>query len=145
MNFSKIIAVTGQSGLFELKGTRKDGLVLRSLEDNKTTFVPQRLNSFSALESVAIYTQDGGTVPLRQVMRQISELSLVLPASNASPAELRDFMIMALPDHDREKVYTSDIKKLIKWYNSVQKHQIDLSDPEPEAIDTTEITEEESK
>ncbi len=117
MNLTGILSISGKSGLYKMVGQMKNGIVVESLEDGKR-FPAHSTNKVSALEDISIYGLEGD-VPLGEVFGMIYKLEEGSSSidANASGNELRDRLLKAFPDFDQERVYTSDLKKLFKWYN----------------------------
>ena len=120
MNLTGLLSITGMPGLYRMIGNRKGGLVVEAVDGGRREFVTQRGHQFTPLESIAIFTDDGESVPLKDVFARMTEQADDNPAPDpkkASKDELREYLLDVLPDHDRERVYVSDIKKLVKWYH----------------------------
>lgn len=131
MSLDKILAISGKPGLFELKKQTRNGFVAESLVDGKRLTVGMRHN-VSVLSEIAIYTYSE-EIPLREVLSKIKEKENGEKAINhKEPKEkLLDYFGEILPDFDEDRVYASDIKKVIQWYNLLQsKGLTDFSDPE---------------
>ena len=109
MEYSKLVAVTGLPGLFELISSRGDGAVVRSLDDNKTQFVSGRVHNFSNLESIEVYTQREN-VNLVDVFNAMEKETGALPNANDTAA-VKKYFEKVYPEMDFEKVYPSDMKK----------------------------------
>ena len=142
MEYSKLVAVTGLPGLFELISSRVDGAVVRSLDDNKTQFVSSRVHNFSHLESIEVYTQREN-VNLVDVFNAMDKESGSLPNSNDNAA-VKKYFEKVYPEMDFEKVYPSDMKKMVKWFDSLKKHKVEIKLTEL-AEETAEPVEEEVK
>lgn len=116
MQYREIVAVTGMGGLFQLMASKADGVIVRSLADNATKFVPARLHNVTPLESIEIYTT-GPNVRLHEVLQQINESKKELPNSKkTSDADIRTWFDGVYPNLDHDRVYTSDLKKMLKWF-----------------------------
>ena len=124
MEYSKIISVTGLAGLFELVGSKTDGAIVRSFDDNTTKFVSSRVHNFSHLESIEVYT-DRDNVNLADVFKAMQESSEPLPADKDAKA-VKAYFETVYPDMDFERVYVSDMKKMIKWFAVLQKNNIEI-------------------
>lgn len=116
MDLSEIVAVTGMPGLFKVTNKRSDGLIVTSLLDDKTQFIPGRTHLFTTLDNITIYTTDD-TTPLKEVLASIkkNEATHAVPDGKKDD-ELKTWMEKILPTYDKEKVHVSDMKKLAKWY-----------------------------
>ena len=110
MEYSKLVAVTGLPGLFELISSKTDGAIVRSLEDKTTRFVSSRVHNFSHLESIEIYTvQDN--VNLVEVLKAMDSAGVKLP-DEKDAAAIKKYFEKVYPDMDFERVYASDMKKM---------------------------------
>jgi Domain of unknown function (DUF5606) len=143
MEYSKLVAVTGLPGLFELISSRGDGAVVRSLDESKTQFVSSRVHNFSHLESIEVYTQRDN-VNLVDVFLAMQKDGGSLPDAKDNAA-VKKYFEKVYPEMDFEKVYPSDMKKMVKWYESLKKHNVEikLSElPEEEAEPVEDVKEE---
>ncbi|MGC4035359.1 MAG: DUF5606 domain-containing protein [Chitinophagaceae bacterium] len=136
MEYSKIIAVSGLPGLYELINSKNDGAIIRSLEDKSTRFASSRVHNFSHLESIEVYTT-GDNVNLVEIFQAIDNAGGSLPDSKDNDA-VKKYFEKVYPELDFEKVYSSDLKKMVKWFDVLKKNNIEikLSEPieeEPEA------------
>jgi hypothetical protein len=126
MNYSKIISVTGMSGLYELISSKADGAVVRSLEDNTTKFVSSRMHNFSHLESIEVYTVKDNT-NLAELFTAIKNSEEKRPDAKADGKALKSYFEKVYPDLDFDRVYASDMKKMIKWFDILTANNIDIS------------------
>lgn len=138
MEYNKIISVTGLPGLFELLSSKSDGAIVRSLEDKSTRFVSSRVHNFSHLESIEIYTVRDN-VNLADVLLAMQKDSTPLPGEKDNAA-VKKYFETVYPDMDFERVYTSDMKKIVKWLGILTANQIEIKAPTIEE----EVTEENS-
>ena len=139
MEYSKLVAVTGLPGLFELISSRGDGAVVRSLDENKTQFISSRVHNFSHLESIEVYTQRDN-VNLVDVFNAMEKDGGSLPDAKDNDA-VKKYFEKVYPEMDFERVYSSDMKKMVKWFESLKKHNVEIKLSElPE--ETEEVVEE---
>ena len=124
MEYNKLISVTGFSGLFELVSSKTDGAIIRSLEDDTTKFVSNRQHQFSHLESIEVYTDDDN-VNLADIFNAMAELNIELPSEKDNKA-IRAYFEKVYPKMDFEKVYNSDMKKMVRWFTLIKKHEIEI-------------------
>jgi hypothetical protein len=124
MEYNKLVAVTGLPGLYELVSSKSDGAVVRSLDDGSTKFAATRSHNFSHLESIEIYTQQDN-VNLVDIFNAIEKAGGSLPDTKDNAA-LTKYFQKVYPEMDFEKVYTSDMKKMVKWYEQLKKHNIEI-------------------
>lgn len=141
MEYGKIISVTGLGGLFELVGSKKDGAIVRSLDDKSTRFVASRVHNFSHLESIEVYTQRDN-VNLVDVFKAMEASSEPLP-SDKDNAAIKAYFQKVFPELDFERVYASDMKKMVKWFSVLKQNNIEikLSAKNEEDGETTEPAE----
>jgi hypothetical protein len=123
MEYSKLISVTGLNGLFELVGSKTDGAIVRSLDDQTTKFVSSRIHNFSHLESIEVYTVRDN-VNLVEVFQAMGKSKQALP-SDKDAAAVKAYFEKVYPDMDFARVYSSDMKKMIKWYSIIKANKID--------------------
>jgi len=124
MDLKDIMSVSGHSGLFRFVSQGRNGIIVESFTDKKRSFI-NASSKVSSLEDIAIFTSEE-EMPLKQVLKQIYEKESGGPAPDpkSSPEELKAFMEKVLPNYDRERVYLSDIKKLVSWYNALLSLQL---------------------
>ncbi|HEV8506846.1 MAG TPA: DUF5606 domain-containing protein [Chitinophagaceae bacterium] len=141
MEYSKIVSVTGLPGLFELINTKSDGAIVRSLDDKTTRFASSRIHNFSHLETIEVYTVSDN-VNLAEVFQAMEKSSGSLPDTKDNDA-IRKYFEHVYGDIDFERVYNSDLKKMIKWFEVLKKNNVDikLSEPEPEEEEGEETPE----
>jgi hypothetical protein len=119
MELQEIAAVSGKGGLFKVLKPTKGGVILESLDETKTKLVATASQKLSLLKEISIYTTtQKGTASLEEVLQKIykdfgNDIGLT---SEAEPGELKSFLKAVLPEYDESRVYVSDIKKLVKWY-----------------------------
>jgi hypothetical protein len=142
MEYNKIIAVTGLPGLYELLSSKSDGAIVRSLDDKTTRFVSSRIHNFSHLESIEVYTVRDN-VNLVDILKAMEASAGKLP-DEKDGADLKAYFTKVYPDLDFGRVYSSDLKKMVKWYSVLKANNIEikLSEPEEEeALEETEVEE----
>ena len=127
MEYNKIIAVTGKPGLFEVVSQTKTGVIVESLIDKKRFPVVSSQN-ISMLENIAIYTYEE-EVLLLSVFKTIfeKEEGKECISHKENSKNLVAYFSEVLPNYDEERVYTSNIKKVIQWYNLLVKAGLDFS------------------
>lgn len=138
MEFSDIASVSGKGGLFKVLNPTRTGAILETLDAEKKKMVVGMHSKVSVLSDISIYTTDGeGAVPLKEVMEKIhkefkGDTGL---DKNADPEELKSFLKHVLPTYDDERVYVSDIKKLVTWYNQLAQIAPELLAEAPKSKD----------
>lgn len=121
----ELIAVSGLSGLYKMVANRPNGLIVEAIDTGKRRFCSVRKHQFTPLGSIAIYTIID-TIPLKEVLQKMHSMraEYELPGDKAGKSELTNYFANIVPQYDRDKVYPSDIKKLIKWYQFLEKHEL---------------------
>src|SRR5882724_607105 len=142
MEYNKIIAVTGLPGLYELLSSKSDGAIVRSLDDKSTRFVSSRIHNFSHLESIEIYTVREN-VNLVDILKAMEGSSEKLP-DDKDNAALKAYFAKVYPDLDFTRVYSSDLKKMVKWFSVLKANDIEIKLSEP-AEEEEVVTEPEVK
>jgi len=125
MSLEKILAIAEKPGLYKLITQTRSGLVAESLLDGKRISVNLR-NNISLLSEIAIYTLTE-EVPLKNVFQKINEKENGEATSvghKESKDNLEEYFFSVLPDYDEDRVYVSDIKKVIRWYNILQSNDL---------------------
>lgn len=143
MEYSKLVAVTGMPGLYELINTKNDGAIIRSLEDQSTKFASSRIHNFSHLESIEIYTT-GENVNMVEIFHAMEKGGGNLPDGKDN-AVLKKYFEKVYPDLDFERVYASDLKKMVKWFDILKKNDIEIKLSEPPVEEEEEVEVEEIK
>jgi len=140
MNLEKILSISGKPGLFALKVQTRTGFIAESLLDGKKITVSLKVN-VSLLTEISIYTVDAEK-PLTEVMRNIAIKENEGPALSHKEdnAKLVAYFSEILPDYDSERVYPSDIKKVLNWYNLLQAKGL-VSKEEPKIENAEEVLE----
>jgi hypothetical protein len=121
MALKDIMAISGQSGLFKFISQGRNGIIVESLTDGRRSHVSASAK-VSALSDIAIFTNDGEK-PLREILNSIKEKENGGPtiSQKSSNEELKKFFLVVEPNYDTERVYVSDIKKVVTWYNQLQE------------------------
>ena len=125
MNLEPFVAVSGAPGVFRLKTPRSNGLVVEDIDTGKIKFFSTRKHQFTPLGTVAIYTLEDSTelkIIFETMLLQMGENPPV--STNAPNHEIFEYFEKILPDFDEDRVYISDIKKVIKWFNFLNDRQL---------------------
>jgi len=132
MSLDKILAISGKPGLYQLKTQTRSGFLVESIDDNKK-FNIGRQNNVNVLSEISIYTEQGEK-PLSEIFQIIANKEDNKPtiSHKEDGNKLRSYFAEILPDYDREKVYLSDIKKVIHWYNLLISKNLISKDLETE-------------
>jgi hypothetical protein len=141
IDVKKFVAVGGISGVHKLIAVRQNGLIIENFDTKERRFVHVRQHEFSPFETISIYTSDGNSVPLAEVMTAARDQfeETPPPSEKSDVSVLRQYFGQILPNYDRDRVHTSDIKKFIKWFTFLQSRDL-LKDKveEPSAEETSE-------
>jgi hypothetical protein len=117
MQYREIVAVTGLGGLFQLMASKQDGAIVKSLEDKISKFVSSRVHNFTPLESIEVFTT-GENVNLSEVFKAMQDQEAKTPPLDAKADNnaVKAYFKTVFPSFDEERVYVSDMKKMVKWY-----------------------------
>ncbi len=129
MELKDLASISGKGGLYKVLKPGKSGVVLESLDETRTKLVSGPNHRISLLEEISIYTRTKeGTTPLGDVLRKIhKEFGEDLGVdANSDNNELKAFMKSVLPDYDEDRVYVSDIRKLVKWYGIIRSQASEI-------------------
>ncbi|MES2880637.1 MAG: DUF5606 domain-containing protein [Bacteroidota bacterium] len=142
MEYNRIVAVTGMPGLYEVLSSKTDGAIVRSLEDGSTKFIASRVHNLTHLESIEVYTT-AENVQLAEVLKAMKDGGGAQPDVKDNKA-LKTYFEKTYPALDFEKVYASDMKKMVKWFEVLEANNIDftIKAEEEEELVAEEITEE---
>ncbi|UII29322.1 DUF5606 domain-containing protein [Fulvivirga maritima] len=125
MDYSDIASVSGKGGLFKIVKPTRSGVILESLDDKKQKLVASATQRISVLSDISIYTTDQeGSTPLAEVFKKIyQEFDNDLGVTSTSePDELKAFIKHVIPEYDPQRVYVSDIKKVVNWYGALREN-----------------------
>ena len=138
-DLSRILAISGQSGLYLYVSNTRTGAVVEALKDKKRSSVTAS-SRLTSLADISIYTDDE-EVKLQEVFLNMKEVlgDADAPSAKSSPEELKALFEKALPTYDRDRFYVSHMKKVVEWYNALKKYaSFDFVNPEEEAEETPE-------
>jgi hypothetical protein len=143
MELSKILAISGKPGLYKMLSQTKSGFIVESLTDQKRfpVFAHERVSS---LEEISIFTTVEDDLPLKDVFKKMKEKLSGKPGPDAGSDSqvIKTFFLDVIPEYDPERVYISDMKKAIAWYNLLtEKGMMDLEE-EPAVNTEAEAAEE---
>jgi hypothetical protein len=126
MEYREIVAVTGLGGLFQLLTTKSDGAIVRNLTDKSIKFIPARVHNVTPIESIEIYTVDEN-VRLHKVLQAIKENEATHAPVNGKKVdnnEIKAYFKAIFPTMDEDRVYVSDMKKILKWYELLKENDL---------------------
>ncbi len=126
MKFNELVAISGLSGLYQLVSTKSDGAIVRSLDDKTTKFVAARAHNVTPLDSIEVFTQEDN-IRLWDVFQVFKENVSKVNLSDAAKMDnnkIKDAFGILFPQYDRDRVYTSDMKKMIKWYGILESYNL---------------------
>ena len=135
-DLSKILAVSGQSGLYLYISQARNGAIVEALSDKKRSSVSMT-SKITSLADISIYTDDE-EVKLQQVLLNMKEVlgDADAPSPKSSAEELKALFEKALPDYDRDRFYVSHMKKVVDWYNNLKNYaSLDFVNPEEESAE----------
>ncbi|RYZ00202.1 MAG: hypothetical protein EOO11_02345 [Chitinophagaceae bacterium] len=139
MEYNRIVAVTGLPGLYEILSSKNDGALVRSVEDKSTKYISSRIHNLSHLESIEIYTT-GENVNLTEVFLAMQGAKKGLPDAKDAKA-IKAYFEEVFPALDFERVYNSDMKKMVKWFELLQGQGVEFKSAPAEGDGTEASTE----
>lgn len=137
MKFNELVAISGLSGLYQLISTKSDGAIVRSLDDKATKFVAARAHNVTPLDSIEVFTQEDNLRlwDVFQVFKENESKVNLTDAAKMDNNKIKEAFGLLFPQYDRDRVYTSDMKKMIKWFGILKSYDL---------LDASEQGEEES-
>lgn len=126
MEYREIVAVTGIGGLFQLLATKSDGAIVRNLTDKSVKFIPARVHNVTPIESIEIYTVEDN-VRLHIVLQAIKDTEATTAPVDPRKADnnaIKAYFKTVYPNLDEERVYISDMKKILKWYELLKENEL---------------------
>ena len=132
-DLTRILSISGQSGLFHYVSQARNGVVVESLADGKRSSFGMT-SKMTSLADISIYTDDE-EVKLQQVFTNLKEVlgEEDAPSGKSSPETLKALFEKALPAYDRDRFYVSHMKKVVEWYNVLKNYaSLDFTDPDAE-------------
>ena len=146
INIKDVAAMAGAPGLYHILKTDDKGIIVEAMDDRKRRQMVRGNMMLSKLSDITLFTDEEDGELLATVMLAISEKhGDDLPVSKkSSNEELMGFLEGVLPNYDKEKVYPSNVKKMLSWYTILRKHEVDLVIPKEETEEESEAKEEET-
>lgn len=147
MNFDELIAVTGLPGLYQMVANRSNGLIVEELSSGKRRFASARKHQFTPLASIGIYTDDGEALELKKVFRNMMDQFEDNPPiePNVAAEDIHEYFSDILPNYDKDRVRTNDIKKVIRWFVFLKDNDLlSLEEEKQDEEDTTDNNQEAS-
>ncbi|MBI1185431.1 hypothetical protein GC194_14260 [bacterium] len=124
MNLEKIVSITGKPGLYRIIAETPKRIIVENLEDSKKKLPVSTNFQIALLDKITIFTTDNSDLFLKELFDAMeANTELQIPDGNTSPAELRNYFRAIAPKHDENRVYASDLKKIVKWYHLLNKLQ----------------------
>lgn len=126
MKFNELVAISGLSGLYQLVSTKSDGAIVRSLDDKTTKFVAARAHNVTPLDSIEVFTQEDNLRlwDVFQVFKENESKVNLTDAAKMDNNKIKETFGVLFPQYDRDRVYISDMKKMIKWFGILQSYDL---------------------
>jgi hypothetical protein len=128
MEYKEIVSISGKSGLYRVVNQKSNGIIVTSLETGKSEFVALRQNALSYLDNTALFVKnaDSDSIEIINVFRDMlkKEGENPLPDTNADAKTITAYFSAVIPNYDDEKVHVSDMKKILKWFSNLKKHNL---------------------
>ena len=138
VDIKKLAVVSGIGNLQKVTGVRNDGIIVEDFATNSRQFIATRKTNFVLLEGISIYTDSDG-ISLAELLTTMRDkfAETPPPSEKADSPTLREYFSVILPNYDRDRFHTSDMKKVIKWFTFLQTHNL-LADAKEEEVIATE-------
>lgn len=136
MKYNELCAISGLSGVFQLISTKSDGAIVKNLEEGVSKFVPARLHNVTPLDSIEVFTETTN-VRLWEVFMSFKKNEATAGSFDLAKADqkaIRSYFEKMFPEYDKEKVYVSDMKKMIKWFAILNKLELLEEEPKEEEV-----------
>lgn len=148
MDLKEFVAVSGMPGIQKVVATRNNGMMVADVDSGKIRFASVRKHQFSPLETISIYTDDNDSTELKHVFQNMLDQmeDNPPPPVKSSKDVLREYFTDILPNHDKDMVHISDIKKAIQWFNFLNDRNLLVqTETEEEGKETEEVKEKEEE
>ncbi|MBL6875235.1 MAG: DUF5606 domain-containing protein [Chitinophagales bacterium] len=119
MELKEILAISKLPGLYQMITSRDNGIIVTPLGEQKSKFVSSRQHMFTPLENITVYTNTG-SMELAEIFKAM-KANDKCPEVKAADKDIRAYFVAIAPEHDQQRVYTSDIRKMIKWFKSLDE------------------------
>lgn len=132
-DLTKILAISGEHGLYQYLAQARGGAIVESLADKKRSVAGAK-NRITSLADISIYTAEGET-KLQEVFLKMKEVlgDAPAPSPKSAPDQLKALFAKAVPDYDQDRFYVSHMKKVVEWYNALKEYaSLDFVEPEEE-------------
>jgi len=126
MEYREIVSVTGLGGLYQLLATKSDGAIVRNIADKSTKFISARVHNVTPLESIEVYTT-GDNVRLHEIFEKMKEKEAATPVADPKTSDnnaIKSYFMATFPELDEERVYVSDMKKMLNWYELLKENDL---------------------
>jgi hypothetical protein len=119
MDLKEVISISGKNGLYKVVARSNKGFIVESIEDKKTKFPVNANHQVALLDEITIYTNTDENLPLKTVMDNIEAKRSEgnIPNVKDDTLKIKEFFRAVAPDYDEERVYVSDMKKILKWFD----------------------------
>lgn len=140
MKYKELVSISGLGGLFQLLSTKSDGAIVKNVDENVSKFVPARLHNVTPLDSIEVYSETENlrlfdVFKLFQTNEKNTDLTDIAKADNK---KIKTTFATLFPNYDKERVYVSDMKKIMKWYLTLKKYDLLI---EEEVVETVKEAE----
>jgi len=125
MELKEVISISGKNGLYKVVARSNKGFIVESIEDKKTKFPVNANHQVALLDEITIYTNTDENLPLKTVMDNIEAKRGEgnIPNVKDDTLKIKEFFRTVAPDYDEERVYVSDMKKILKWFDILAANQ----------------------
>jgi hypothetical protein len=139
MKFKELVSISGMTGLYQLVATKSDGAIVKNIDDEHTKFVAARMHPVTALDGIEVFTQEDNMrlIEVFLVIKSNLETAGEFDIIKADTKSIKTYFEKVFPIYDREKVYTSDMKKMLKWFAICNQKDLIVKPVEEETKEET--------
>jgi hypothetical protein len=129
MELKEIISITGRPGLYKVIARAPKNFIVESIDEHKTRLSVSANQQVALLDEITVYTKSDENIPLKTIFENIDskKAEMPVPSPKDNPVDIRAFFKEIAPGYDEERVYISDMKKILKWYQLISS----ITEPEP--------------
>ena len=138
MDLKEIISISGRPGLYKVVARSAKNFIVESIDDHKTRISVNASQQVAVLDEITVYTNAEDNLPLKTVFENMEKKRTVgtIPSSKDNPVDIREFFKFAAPGYDQDRVYISDMKKMLKWFDIIYPVQEETTEAQNEAEST---------
>lgn len=138
MDLKEIISISGRPGLYKVVARSAKNFIVESIDDHKTRISVNASQQVAVLDEITVYTNAEDNLPLKTVFENMEKKRTegTIPSPKDNPVDIREFFKFAAPGYDQDRVYISDMKKMLKWFDIIYPVQEETTEASKETAST---------